>query len=261
MNNSEQLKNKNKKISKTVKILKEDYVNKIYLKTLDMNPKHFVDEHQFIRYLDNHIARHDGHFYEPKIFGYKYYTPWVYNPHKCICIDVNKIYDQNFDDLVKGYDTIVLDMRSFSMHFMRVLFLMSLASCFSCIRDQFIEDRVIARFEFKNPKNNQVVKYENNSFNMYNSNNKIIQGFNVNKLYNYKCNKVVCISINNNLNTLILNSMGIPIYTEEDNEINNLMYYRHKIIKHNVIMPAGYVHFNTDYKYTKGIPEQYYPLV
>ena len=260
MNNEDQVKNKNTKILKIINLLKRDYVNNIHLKNLDIDPKHFVDEHQFIRYMMNNISRFDGHFYEPHAISYKYYTPWVYNPKGCVCIDVNKMYDYNIGDIAKGYNTVVLDLRAMNPRYIRTAFLASLAMCFSCVRDSFIDDQLIAKYIHKDEKNNETTKYEKDYFNVYDYNNKLTQAFKLNKLQKYTCDKVICISMDNSINTMVLNAMGIPIYTENDNVIDNILYDRYKITKHTIIVPVGRIDCDSEYKYNKGIPEKYYPL-
>lgn len=252
---------KNAKINKIVKILKREYLNSNNLSKFDMNPKHFIDEYQFIKYMTDFLSEYDGHFYDPDIISYKYYIKWIANPHGYVCIDMSKMHDFSVDNLPKKNNKIVLDMRAASPNKAHFNFLISFVFTFSCIRSQFTEPRTIYKYINKENQTDGFLEYRDGYLVYKDMKNKVENTLYLKKLQTYEADEIVCLSINNTINTKLLHALGVPIYVEKDTPIGNMLYERSKLGKYEILIPTCVVECETEYSYTVGIPEKYYPMI
>lgn len=261
MNN---IKYKNLLITKTIKILNKEYLNKENLEGLDMNPLHFLDEYQFIKYVHNYMQSKDGHFWHPTIINYKHYISWIYNPYGYLCIDFSKINSLSLTSIVwdkKKETKIVVDLRAQNINVVSSNLLISFLFMFSCIRNKYTEPQII--YTYKDNKNVDawILKYENNSL-IFIYYGKITNVYKLKKKNMYECSEIICIGIENSIYTKILSRLKVPVFIQREVKINPFIYHESNIRQYKFTIPDLKLE-TSEYSdmHTVGIPEIYYPGV
>lgn len=252
---------KNDKILRIVEILKRNYLNKNNIATLDLNPRHFIDEYQFVFYVGNIIMPIDGHYYYPRIISFVNEIKWVLNPLGYLCIDYPKIrrgIKMEFVDWPNWNKKIVLDMRGCSIHTAASNFLVSFLCTFSCIRDKLTDGQIIYTYKNKNNEDKWMLKYENNKLIhlVYDEEKTIL---NMNKYKRIECNEIVCIGLQNTISTRIVNKLGIKVYLERDGNVDPYVYGSWQVGTTSFSVPGFKIDLDEEYKYSIGIPDEYYP--
>lgn len=254
-------KNKNNKIFKMIKLLETEYLNSQFLINLDKNPKHFIDEYQFIKYVSNYLNDFDPHYYQSNIISYKYYVAGYYNKHGYLCLDYGKINIDLLDGLINNNVKnlkVVIDLRGANKYRIGIKTFIGFLSKFSIIKNRFVENKKIYEFLDKNGITDEYMIYSRNMLKVFDSQNKLIDKFEFSKAKVYDCDEIVCITNYDNLSSLVINALGVPVYVNAHKVMVPELYNREKIGSGYIYVPAVTVNMFSEYSSTLGIPEKYY---
>lgn len=249
---------KNDIINNIIQIIKNEYLNIDNFNELDLDPTHYINEYQFVKYVYGVLSYKDPHFYENFIIRERKNTSFILNKYGYICID---IYNDNLDlrNLTSG--KIVLDLRGMDYYKFSIIHILSVISHFDLIRNQLTNRKMILEIK---KDNDTIIKiyYSNNKFIRYHHINKQKTILNISKIPIIKCDEILCIIGKHNLVSYIINSFNIQIYSNDINtNFNKKIYEGVKINKNTVPLPIGVIYTKNDYNIAGKIDEKYYPIV
>ena len=258
------LENKNLNIENMKDILQTEYLNFDILKDVDMNPEHYINHLQFAMIIKNYTNMKDPHFYSIDWLTHKNCIRMIHNNYGHVCVDINFTTPAELSNLLEADPKkIVLDIRSLPPDWYNMRFAIELLCVFNNVKNKIKSMGTIV--EYKKDKNINIYKiyYKNNAvYSMNYENGKNALMFKLNDIKSYDCDEVVCITNKNNTFSYILNKLGIPVYTGDENtNIDFTSYKWYDISGYRVLMPDAHLVNNHEYKVEGKIKNEFYPNI